>query len=890
MSHTHRIFPLCLVFLLVLTACRQTPKRYVIGVSQCSEDIWRDKLNDELVMGTYQHENVTLKFASANDDDKLQSVQIQQFVNEGVDLLIVSPNQMHTAAADIKRAYEKGIPVILFDRKTASNQYTAFIGADNLEAGRVMGDFIARQLHGRGTVVEILGLQNSSPTIDRHKGFVQAISRYPGIKLIDKRYAGWLKDRAERAMDSVLTEHRHIDFVFGQNDRMAIGALQAAERRGIRGIRFVGIDALPVPGGGLENVRDGRLLASYIYPTRGDLVMQLALNILEKRPYRRDNYLRSALVTRDNANVMLIQSEEMNKLRSRLYSLHGLVDSYLARYNHQKIYLLLFGIITLLLIGLIVYIYRTIVIKQQLKEEATNAKLQFFTNVSHELRTPLTLIADPVDHIIADSNLTRQQRNMLQIVRRNTGVLSRLVDEILDFRKIQSGKMALTLSDFDLSTYMQQWLNAFSTPANRKHITLELQVADSISIRADLYKMERICYNLLSNALKYTDEGGRIIFAANENDETVCIRVADNGAGISKNELPHIFDRFYQTCNPRPSSTGIGLAIVHSFVELQGGRVTVESELGSGTTFIITLPKIVQGVNIASATDVHTLPDGPFDDTSARDISSNVMTEKLTDISTKEKPALLIIDDNEDIRAYLMALLSNDYDVSQAADGQMGLQKAMRDIPDIIICDVMMPGLDGLALCKRIKTDILTSHIPIILITARTLEEQRVEGYNEGADAYLTKPFSSEVLKARIRNLLESRRQLKYHVSNTTEISDKPLDADTQFIANFRQIVLKRLSDSEFSVETASAAMGLSRVQLYRKVKALTGSSPVELIRITRLKQAEQLLRTTSKTIAEIAYDVGFSFPSYFSKCYKDYFGRQPGGLDKRTNSSPKIK
>ena len=280
---------------LLITACNTNNNRqYVIGVSQCSEDIWRDKLNNELVMSTYQHDNATLKFASANDNDKLQTEQINQFIKEGVDLLIVSPNQIHTISSVIDKAYDKGIPVILFDRKTDSKKYTAFIGADNYEAGHEMGHFIAQQLKGKGRIAEISGLKGSSPAIERNRGFMDALKAFPGIKVVSRRYADWLKQKGEDEMDSIIARDMPINYVFAQNDRMAIGALQATEKHKIKGIKIVGIDALPVPGGGMENVRDGRLEASYIYPTRGDLVMQLALNILEKRPYKRDNYLKGA--------------------------------------------------------------------------------------------------------------------------------------------------------------------------------------------------------------------------------------------------------------------------------------------------------------------------------------------------------------------------------------------------------------------------------------------------------------------------------------------------------------------------------------------------------------------------------------------------------------------
>lgn len=862
---------------LLITACNTNNNRqYVIGVSQCSEDIWRDKLNNELVMSTYQHDNATLKFASANDNDKLQTEQINQFIKEGVDLLIVSPNQIHTISSVIDKAYDKGIPVILFDRKTDSKKYTAFIGADNYEVGHEMGHFIAQQLKGEGRIAEISGLKGSSPAIERNCGFMDALKAFPGIKVVSRRYADWLKQKGEDEMDSIITRDMPISYVFAQNDRMAIGALQVTEKHKIKGIKIVGIDALPVPGGGMESVRDGRLEASYIYPTRGDLVMQLALNILEKRPYKRDNYLKGALVTRDNANVLLMQNEEMNKQTARLTNLHGKVDTYLAQYNHQKVYIFLFSIITLLLIGIMVYVYRTIVIRRRIEEEATNAKLQFFTNISHELRTPLTLIADPVEYIINDKNLNPQQRNMLQIVERNVAVLSQLVSEILDFRKVQNGKMKLHLSDFNLTDDMGRWLNLFATSAQKKRITLQLEVASPIFIRADREKIERICYNLLSNAMKYTPEGGRIIFGATADNDLVHISVSDNGMGIEAGDIPYIFDHFYQARNSG-SGTGIGLALVKAFTELHHGQVNVTSEKGKGSIFSITLPLKQKGE--VSQQEAQTTP--PLIDTNENCGEPNTVRH-LNDIiqpTDSNKPEVLIIDDNNDIRTYLRSALSNLYKVSEAADGKTGLEIARRIVPDIIISDIMMPIMDGLEFCNQLKNDKAISHIPVILLTARSLDEQRAEGYNHGADAYIAKPFSLHLLLSRIENLIQSRRQLSEFFSGNNEnedISKLSTETDKNFITQLRRIIQVNLADSDLSVEKIGDEIGLSRVQLYRKVKALTGYSPVEMLRKARLARARQLLQTTDKNVSEVAYAVGFSTPSYFSKCYKEEFGESP--------------
>lgn len=870
---------LYVVFLtLVFSACSDNNvKKYVIGVSQCSEDIWRDKLNNELVMSTYQHDNVTLKFASANDNDRLQKQQIEQFIKEGVNLLIVSPNQIHTISSVIDKAYDAGIPVILFDRKTDSRKYTAFIGADNYEAGHEIGYFIGQQLEGKGNIAEICGLQASSPAIERNRGFMDALKNYPDIKVVARGYGDWIKESGVTAMDSILVQSKEsFQYVFAQNDRMALGALQSIKKHKVKGIKIVGIDALPVPGGGMENVRDGNLEASYIYPTRGDSVMQLALNILEKKPYKRDNYLKGALVTKANANVLLMQNEEMNKQTARLNALHGKVDTYLVQYNHQKMYIVLFSIILLLLIGIMVYIYRTILMKRRIEEEANKAKLQFFTNISHELRTPLTLIADPVNYIIHDDNLNSQQRSMLQIVQRNVLVLTQLVSEILDFRKVQNGKMELRLSDFNLAESMKQWIKLFSVSAQKKHIAISMDAPDTIMLRADQDKIERICYNLLSNALKYTSEGGEISLMAKEEGGRVMISVADNGCGISSDELPYIFNRFYQAKNAG-RGTGIGLAIVKAFTELHHGEVSATSIEGKGSTFTIHIPVRQKGEVTNQPTEkIEQL----VEPSSAEEVPNQARhIDELIQPYQTDKPEVLIIDDNIDIRTYLRSVLSEKYNVSEAADGKVGLELARKIVPDIVLSDIMMPVMDGLAFCQQLKTDKAISHIPVILLTARSLDEQRAEGYEHGADAYLSKPFSLRLLLSRIDNLIESRKKLNQTWSkgvDDDEIGNISNEIDKSFLKQLRKIIQENLADSDLSVEQIGDEIGLSRVQLYRKVKALTGYSPVEIVRKARLTRARHLLQTTERTVSEVAYAVGFSTPSYFSKCYKDEFGENP--------------
>ena len=584
-------FLFLIFFLSVVLSCSNGKKTYVIGVSQCSEDSWRKKLNNELHDATYLHDNVVLRVVSADDDDKQQMRQINAFIDEDVDLLIVSPNQMNTVTPAIDRAYDCGIPVVLFDRKTDSGKYTAFVGADNEKIGRTIGEYIATRLGGKGTVVEIRGLEGSSPAIERHNGFVAAISKHPGIQLLASESGNWLQQSGDSVAARMFANGIVPDYVFGQNDRMAHGAWQAARRLGLeKRMLFVGIDALPGKGGGIELVRDGVLDASYIYPTRGDIVMQQALNILEGRPYGRDYYMKAALVTKDNAETMLMQAEEMSHISGRLEKLHGRVDFFFTQYSHQKVYFLLCIIILLLVILAFAAFYRMVMVRRRMEREAAEAKMAFFTDMSHDLRTPLTLIADPVERILDDENLTGRQKHMLGIVRRNAALLLKLVGEILDLRKIHAGKMELTLTEFNLADAVRLWTDDFKPLAASREVRIEVVADGDLAVRADYYKVERICYNLISNALKYNRKGGSVTVEAVRRGGNVEITVADTGVGMPKDVISRVFDKFYRV-GGAGSGTGVGLAVVKAFAELHGGRVSVKSVEGEGSEFKVVLPQ-----------------------------------------------------------------------------------------------------------------------------------------------------------------------------------------------------------------------------------------------------------------------------------------------------------
>lgn len=677
-------------------------------------------------------------------------------------------------------------------------------------------------------------------------------------------------------------------------------------------------------------MRDGIFEASYLYPTKGDEVIALAMKILKHQPFERKNYLSTSIITQENAELTLMEARDAERQAHNLKALHKQVDRYLSDYNSQKVMLIGLCLFLLVCIVAAAMIFRSYVVKAKLNEELartngelkrvngelesknaelkrlneevlelTHSRLVFFTNISHELRTPLTLIADPVEMLLEDSGIKGKSRELLKMVKRNAVALQQLVSSILDFRKIQNGKMELILYRFNLVKALKMWVGDFQLTAERKQIKLHLDITDSVGsqeVVADKEKIARVVFNLLSNALKYTPAGGDIFVSLKDEDGKFRLDVRDTGKGISQEEAGKIFERFFQA-KGAASGTGIGLALVKSFVELHHGEARVESELGKGSDFFVVIPREQEDKSLVIHTDVDNVDNSV--NASLSECKTLISESELQYIDDGErksgkvqqvlseyanKPTVLVIDDNNDIRQYEHTLLQDDYIVLEAADGKEGLDVAKKEVPDLVICDVMMPVMDGLEFTQNLKTHTATSHIPVIMLTAKNLEEHRAEGYEHGADSYITKPFHSKVLLARIENLLKQRKLLKHLFQGTLEaeqeIADSHLeDRDKQFMKQLHAIIQKNLSDSEFGVEDIGKQIGLSRVQLYRKVKAMTGSSVVDLLRKARLAKAKRLLESRSMSVSEVAYDVGFSAPSYFTKCFKDEYGILPGDV-----------
>jgi len=906
-----------LSFFGLAASCARHEPRFRIGVSQCSDDEWRHQMNNEMLREALFYDEVEIDIRTVKDDNARQIEDIRNFIEEGVDLLVIAPNEAAPITPVVEEAYDRGIPVIVFDRKILSDKYTAYIGADNYEIGKAIGRYVVNMLQGKGNVVEISGLTGSTSAIDRHQGFVSAISPYPGIKLLGREDAGWLRSEAGQKMDTLLAHFPQIDVVYAQNDRMAAGAYAVARQKGRAGeMRFIGTDALSGEVYGVEQVLKGELDATFIYPTGGDRVIQIAMDILNKRDFPRETILNTSAVDSTNAQIMQMQTTHIATLDGKIETLNGKMNHYLDRYATQQV--VLFGslLVLLLVVGLLVAVYLSLRTKNRLNRElsrqkekleeqkqqltqqkeqliqqkeqleqlsheleaATHAKLVFFTNVSHDFRTPLTLIADPINQLLADKSLGEHSRQLLELMKKNVNILLRLVNQILDFRKVENGRMELHLEPFDLLSNFRSWNDSFRMALLKKHISFSFEAMPDADFRimADCEKMERIYFNLLSNAVKYTPENGKIVVSLQADVASLRFSVFNSGSYVSSQEVDAIFERFYQI-DGHQAGTGIGLALVRAFVEMHGGQITAQSD-EKGTTFTVLLP--AQSISQYHPTVV-TLPAGETE-VSATLVESELSADE-EEAGATGRPTVLVIDDNADIRHYVKTLLAEEYQVLDAPEAATGIRLAMKYIPDVIVSDVMMPGMDGVECCRRLKTELQTCHIPVILLTACSLDEQRIQGYNGGADSYISKPFNSQLLLSRIRNLIDSRRQLRqFFGDNQTLAKENLSDMDKDFVSRFKALVEEKMGDAELNVEDLGKDMGLSRVQLYRKLKSLTNYAPNELLRQARLKKAASLLASSEMTIAEIAYEVGFSSPSYFTKCYKEQFGESPTDFLKR--------
>ena len=516
--------------------------------------------------------------------------------------------------------------------------------------------------------------------------------------------------------------------------------------------------------------------------------------------------------------------------------------------------------------------------------ELDKIKTNFFTNVSHEFRTPLTLILGPAKQILENSNDNKIKKEA-EIIYKSAKKLNRLVNQLLDLSRIEAGQMRLRVVLQNLTLFIKEIVNSFQPFAESKTISILLNPpAEEIFIYIDKDKMEKIISNLLSNALKFTPEGGKIELNIVKNEDCANVVINDSGIGIPKEKISKIFDRFYQADASQKreyEGFGIGLALSKELIELHKGKIMVKSTEGKGTTFTIILPlgkkyfkdeEICEPVKDENAVSDLITESMIFDETEKKKFNINVILEA-------QKPVLLLAEDNYDVRSYIRDNLKKEYTVLEAVNGEDGLKKSIKQIPDLIISDIMMPKMDGFELCEKLKTDERTSHIPIILLTAKATSKDKIAGYETGADDYIMKPFDIKELQARIKNLIEQRKKLRKHFQKEEifNLDNKNITSiDRKFLEKAVKIINEHLTDLSFGVESFAGELSMGRTTLYKKLIAIVGEPPGDFIKRIRLSKASSLLNHKAGNISEIASEVGFNNPAYFSQCFKKQFGINP--------------
>lgn len=880
--------PFLLVWLTLIVLCGCTSsgkqKKHVIGLSQCMlDDAWRQAMINDMRIEASNYDDVEIIIKDAQNNNETQIQQIRDLIRQKVDVLIISPYQSEPITAVAEEAYRAGIPTIITDRKVNTDQYTSFVGANNYEIGLAAGNYAANYLPPNAIILEIWGLTQTSPAQERHKGFVDALREREDLSF-RKIEGQWLVDTARMELRKL--EHpEQIDFVYAHNDMMAIAAREyfmAWDSIRGRELRIIGVDA--VAGAGLEAVEDGRINASFLYPTGGEQVIRTAMRIIQGEPVDKFIPLRTAPVDHQSARTLLLQADQLQKYRQRIEAQRSRIDGLSDRFYFLRNSL---GVISLLMIGFIALSIYAFYINRKMRQanrklislnaemkEVTAQKLQFFTNVSHEVRTPLTLILAPLDRLIISLRESPYASD-LGLIQKNANRLLRVINQILDFRKVEGKQEKLAVREIDLVPFVGEIKSYFDSMASVRAIAYTFTSSiKQCTLWIDPDLLEKVFVNLLSNAFKFTPEGGSVRIELTEEEDRVFIQVIDTGSGIQPGNLPHLFDRFYT--EDRSMGTGIGLHLVKEYIHMHGGEIRVESEPGQRTTFTVCLRK--GKAHFEDSDLMETSVSHQAYEASRLDDSE---THKM--LSKTYPYTILITEDDDEVRCFLERELSPHFKTRTAANGKDALRVLEEEEISLVVSDVMMPEMNGFELCRMIKSQLPFSHIPVILLTALTDERQRIFGITGGADDYIQKPFHTDYVKIKIIHLLQERRKLRERLleklrDNKLLLSEleKVESIDDAFLRKFAEQIEAVYADPEYNVEKLSETLGLSRGHLHRKIKELTGTSPVEFLRTYRLNKATQLLRQNAYTVSEVAYRTGFSSPAYFSKCFKAVYGVTP--------------
>lgn len=900
------------LFLLIIISCcacnnnESVSKKFKIGFAQAQGgDNWRETMLGEMKREVSFHNNIEFIIKDAQANSKTQKEQIQELINQKIDLLIVSPHEVLPLSPLLEKIYNSNIPIVLIDRRINSEKFTSFVGASNFEVGQNAGKYTVSLLKGKGNVLEITGLNSASPFIDRDNGFMNIISKNKGIKLIAK-----INDHElnyVKKLDSVIKNNKNIDVIFAQSDYIAKIVYQICKNIGVeRKIKIIGVDGLSLSGMGMDMVANNQMKATVLYPTGGQEAIQTAINILEKRPFKKENALESTIIDSTNVKILQQQSRKVIEQQLDIDKRQNRIEQQINISKNQTNIILAISItlaLALILSSIFYYLFKEnkkiskklmaqkdeiseqrnklVILVEQVKE-ATEAKFNFFTNISHELRTPLTLILGPLEDTMSSSRLHFTLKNNLELVQRNAIRLLKLINQLMDFRKIEEGKMKLNVTKNNLGNFVLEIANEFKELAKKKHISLNVNnMATGLNIYFDNAMIDKVLFNLLSNAFKFTEEHGTINITIDQDEENslAIVKIEDDGIGMSNEDVEHAFDLFYQGHSSTFKGTGLGLSLSKELIIAHKGDIEINSKKGKGTCFTIKLPLEQDHVKPADIKSEFT--QNNFIKDSYIYISDILPHhyEKVSKEPLENVASILIIEDNDDLKEFLKNRLEGTYEVHTANNGNEGINKAFDIVPDLIISDIIMPGLSGLKIAETLKNDLRSSHIPIILLTAKSSIEDQIEGMKSQADLFISKPFNLTYLEESIVSLLKNRTILREHYTSelpSESRSNTSNKLDRKFISEFTSIIEANLSNEDFSVDDIYKGLGISKIQLYRKTKALLGFNVNDYILTVRLQKAKYLLNNEDLSISEIAYKVGFASQAYFSTVFKSKFSVTP--------------
>ncbi|MEO6719030.1 MAG: substrate-binding domain-containing protein, partial [Ferruginibacter sp.] len=879
--------------------------------SQCTMvNEWRQTMLAGMQRELSFHPEINFIFKDANGRTQKQIEQIQELIDRKIDLLIVSPNEAAPITPIVERAFEKGIRVIIVDRRTVSENYTAYVGARNYEVGASAATFANSVLKGKGNVLEISDIPGSSADIDRHKGFTETIRQYPGIHFISKIYEEGDEHPSHEKSTQFLKSNPDIQLIFAQNDRLAFSAFNACKKIGLDSqIKIIGVDGLSGENGGLNLVEKGALKGTVLYPTGGEEAILTAVNILEGKPFKKENALTTTIIDSSNVRIMKLQAEKVMAQQKNIDRSQKKIEEQIVITNNQAniIYAISISLALAMVLGFVLFYYlrenrkinarlalqneeissqrNQLIELASLAKEATDAKINFFTNISHEFRTPLTLILGPLEELLVNTKINFSDKQYLTLIQKNVIRVLRLVNQLIDFRKIESGKMKLATTENDLVQFTNEIVEVFKEIARKRNIDLRIFSKErNIKLWFDTSMLDKVLFNLLSNAFKFTNDNGfiHITLEKNATENLAIIRVEDNGIGMSKDVAEHAFELFYQADITNQQGSGLGLSLSKELISLHKGSITVSSKQGKGTSFEIQLLMGTDHLEKDEMIEERSTEDVMYFDQKIYATGIDKVTEfaaTKSEVTGAGERSILIIEDNPDLRNFLAEILGDEYSIIVAADGVEGLKQAFDNIPDVIISDVVMPGKDGFAITSILKNDIKTSHIPIILLTAKSEISQQIQGMKSMADAYVTKPFNVTFLREIIGSVMKNREILREHYISEINLdppSNNPNKLDRKFINEFTSIIETNLVNEKFNVDDICKQMAISRVQLYRKVKALLNCNVNDYLLNVRLKKSKYLLDQGELSVSEIAYKVGFSSPAYFSTVFKSKVGITP--------------